>query len=61
MLTPSMSDLLKKVDSRYQLVNLVARRARDIVDRGDSADLTEKPVKIAIDEIFEGKIALKRK
>ncbi|MCX7615095.1 MAG: DNA-directed RNA polymerase subunit omega [Clostridiales bacterium] len=61
MLNPSLSDLMKRVDSRYQLVNLIARRARDIVERGDSASLNEKPVKIAIDEINDGKVVLKRK
>jgi len=60
MLNPSMSELLKKVDSRYQLVNLVARRARDIVEKSDTAELMEKPVKIAIDEIYEGKVSLKK-
>ena len=60
MLHPSMSELLKKVDSRYQLVNFVAKRARDIVDRGIDVDMTEKPVKIAIDEIAAGKIYLKK-
>ncbi len=60
MLNPSMSELLKKVGSRYQLVNLVARRARDIVEKNGSAELSEKPVKIAIDEIYEGKVNLKK-
>ena len=53
-------ELLKKVDSRYQLVNFVAKRARDIVDRGIDVDMVEKPVKIALDEIAENKIYLKR-
>ncbi|MDP4110465.1 MAG: DNA-directed RNA polymerase subunit omega [Bacillota bacterium] len=60
MLNPSMSELLKKVNSRYQLVNLIACRARDIVEKGNNTDLDEKPVKIAIDEIYEGKITLKK-
>ena len=30
MLYPAMNDLLKQVPSRYQLVNVVAHRAREI-------------------------------
>ncbi|TAH61340.1 MAG: DNA-directed RNA polymerase subunit omega, partial [Gottschalkiaceae bacterium] len=32
MLYPSINDLLKDVDSRYTLVLLVSKRARQIVD-----------------------------
>lgn len=56
MLYPPMSDLLKKIDSRYLLVNVVAHRARTIAaeadKRGDS--LEKKPVSLAIDEIAAG-------
>ncbi len=59
MLYPTMTDLLDKVKSRYQLVNFVARRARDIVDETkNDPDFTEKPVKTALDEIAENKIYL---
>ena len=30
MLYPAMRDLLKKIPSRYQMVNMVAHRAREI-------------------------------
>ena len=30
MLYPAMADLLKHIDSRYLLVNVIARRARQI-------------------------------
>ena len=35
MLYPSMNDLLKKVNNRYMLVNLTAKRARDIADEAE--------------------------
>lgn len=34
MLYPAMADLLKHIDSRYLLVNVIARRARQISHRG---------------------------
>lgn len=59
MLYPSMKDLLKNVDNRYLLVNLTARRARDIAERADDRGerLDEKPVKMAINEIAAGKLS----
>lgn len=58
MLYPSMKQLLKQVDSRYLLVNVAAKRAREIADaaQNDEIELTEKPVRIAINEIAEGKL-----
>ena len=45
MLYPPVADLLKKVDSRYLLVNLVAHRARQIAAEAEAfqEDLPEKP------------------
>ena len=61
MLYPSMSELADKVGSRYLLVNLVARRARKIA--GDAEDneiiLEKKPVSMAIDEVYSGKLTIK--
>jgi len=58
MLYPSLQSLLKQVNSRYLLVNIIARRARDIAtsaaDRDDSRDV--KPVSIAIEEIANGEL-----
>jgi DNA-directed RNA polymerase subunit omega len=49
------------VGSSYLLVNVVARRAREIADeceeRGESMD--KKPVSSAIDEIYSGKLTLR--
>ena len=58
MLYPTMNDLLKKVDNRYMLVNITARRARDIAERADVAGdkLEEKPVKLAINDVAEGRV-----
>jgi DNA-directed RNA polymerase subunit omega len=58
MLYPAMNDLLKQVPSRYQLVNMVAYRARRIASESDEQGipLEDKPVSIAIAEIAEGKL-----
>ncbi|MBE6949170.1 MAG: DNA-directed RNA polymerase subunit omega [Ruminococcaceae bacterium] len=62
MLYPPMSDLVKKVDSRYMLVNVVARRAREISAEAERTEeyLEEKSVSIAIREIAEGKVSIIR-
>ncbi len=59
MLYPTMPELLKNVDnSRYLLVNLIAKRAREIAADAeeDRIPLDENPVSIAINEIAEGKV-----
>ena len=50
MLYPAMRDLLKKIPSRYQMVNMVAHRAREISAEAEMAGepLDDKPVSIAI-------------
>jgi len=60
MLYPSLASLLKQVDSRYRLVNIIARRARDISALNDSYDDAdyEKPVSKAIEEIAAGKLRI---
>ena len=59
MLYPAMSDLLKEVNGRYLLVNLTARRAREISENAEDQgiELSEKPVSLAIYEIAEGKLS----
>ena len=56
MLYPPVADMLKNVDSRYLLVNVVAQRARRIAEEAEAfqEELTEKPVTIAIWEVAEG-------
>ena len=59
MLYPPVADLLKNVDSRYLLVNVVAHRARQIAVEADALqeELTDKPVTLAIREVAEGKLS----
>ena len=58
MLYPPVADMLKNVDSRYLLVNVVAQRARQISVEAEALqeDLPEKPVTLAIREVAEGKL-----
>lgn len=61
MLYPPMSDLVNKVGSRYLLVNLVSRRAREISQKAEEEGepLDRKPISIAIDEVYTGKLKIK--
>jgi len=58
MLYPSLASLLKQVNSRYLLVNIIARRARDLSAMNDDRDDSgyEKPVSKAIEEIAAGEL-----
>jgi len=60
MLYPSLQNLLKQVNSRYLLVNIIARRSRDIAnvanERGET--YAEKPVSQAIEEIASGDLRI---
>lgn len=60
MLYPPMSELVSKVGSRYLLVNLVARRARDISQKAEEEgeSLDRKPISTAIDEVYTGKLMI---
>ena len=59
MLYPPVADLLKNVESRYLLVNLVAHRARQIAAEAEmnQEDLPEKPVTMAIQEVADGELS----
>ncbi|MDR0917475.1 MAG: DNA-directed RNA polymerase subunit omega [Oscillospiraceae bacterium] len=61
MLYPSLSDLLKQVNSRYLLVNVIAKRARELSNASDrrGEPLQKKAVSYAIEEISNGKIHAK--
>ena len=56
MLYPSMGELSEHIPNRYMLVNVVARRARQIASAYENAHmvLDEKPVTLAIHEIRKG-------
>jgi DNA-directed RNA polymerase subunit omega len=53
----SIDELIDMVDSRYSLVTIVSRRARQIIDGSEELvrTSTTKPVAIAIEEFYEGK------
>ncbi|MDR1064763.1 MAG: DNA-directed RNA polymerase subunit omega [Oscillospiraceae bacterium] len=58
MLYPSLSEMLEFVNSRYLLVNVVARRARELSAASErrGEPLEKKPVSYAIDEVAAGEI-----
>ena len=60
MLYPTVAELVEKVGSRYQLVNLVARRARTLSAEAENHEITldKKPVSTAIDEVYTGKLTI---
>ena len=75
MIEPKIDDLLAAVDSKYSLVILSAKRAREINSyynqlgegRGEfvpplveTGDLRSKPLAIALQEIAEGKVTFER-
>ena len=59
MLYPPVADLLKNVESRYLLVNLVAHRARQIAAEAEAfqEDLPDKPVTMAIRAVAAGELS----
>jgi DNA-directed RNA polymerase subunit omega len=62
MVNPSINTLLTKVNSRYTLVVLAAKRARQILD-GEEPKTEKKSTKNvtnALEEIAESKITYKR-
>ncbi|MBQ9168825.1 MAG: DNA-directed RNA polymerase subunit omega [Oscillospiraceae bacterium] len=58
MLYPPVAEMLKNVESRYLLVNVVAQRARQIAMEAEEfgEELPDKPVTLAIREVAEGKL-----
>lgn len=60
MLYPAMNKLTAHVPNRYLLVNVVARRARQIAQEAENAGekMNEKPVTLAINEVAEGKLSV---
>ena len=60
MVKPTVAELLKKADNRYELVIATARRARQIA-AGDEVRTEIKetsPVTLAANEIAEGKVKI---
>lgn len=58
MLYPPVADMLKNVESRYLLVNVVAQRARQLANEAEALEeeLPEKPVTMAVWEVAQGKL-----
>ncbi len=56
MLYPAMTKLTEHIPNRYMMVNVVARRARQIAQEAEvnGEPLEEKSVTLAIDEVAEG-------
>jgi DNA-directed RNA polymerase subunit omega len=62
MLYPSINLLREKVDSKYTLVSMASKRARDIIDGKPvltDSDI-DKPISIATKEIAEDQITYRR-
>ncbi len=63
MLYPSIDSLLDKINSKYTLVTLSSKRAREIQQKGDvliPRPDSVKPVGKALEEILDDAIKLKR-
>ena len=58
MLYPPVPQMLKSVPSRYLLVNVIARRARQVAIEEEEFKIPRNKMAVseAIDEIAEGKI-----
>ena len=62
LIKPTLESLMEKVDSKYTLVTLAAKRARQLTD-GDEplVDVdTTRVVSIAMEEIDQGKITYEK-
>ncbi|HWQ61832.1 MAG TPA: DNA-directed RNA polymerase subunit omega [Negativicutes bacterium] len=62
MIYPSLDVLVDKVDSKYTLVVLAAKRAREILDGEESLveSKSNKPVTVALEEVAQGRIVFER-
>lgn len=58
MIKPPIDELLENVESRYMLVTIISKRAREIVEGEEILVKTAqlKPVNIAVEEFYDGKI-----
>lgn len=62
MVKPTVKELLEKVDNRFELVVVTAKRARQIANGAEvltKAD-EESPVTLAANEIAEGKVEIRQ-
>jgi DNA-directed RNA polymerase subunit omega len=56
MMQPTLDELVARVDSKYTLVVLAAKRARQILEREGDEEGKEKPVTRALWEIARGEL-----
>jgi DNA-directed RNA polymerase subunit omega len=63
MIKPSLEELLKQVDSKFSLVTMVSKRARQINNGFPKLVKTNsvRSVTVALEEIANDKIRVKRK
>lgn len=59
---PTIDFLLSKIDTKYTLVVLAAKRAREIINGSELLvdNKSSKPVTIALEEIAQGKITFQQ-
>ncbi len=65
MLYPSIDSLMEKLDSKYTLVTVSSRRAREIREDASRAPLVRKPVShkpvgVALEEIIHEQLRYER-
>jgi len=60
MVDPSIDKLAQKADSKYTLVVLASKRAREIVDAHQKENIPEREVSMAFKEIMNDKITYER-
>lgn len=62
MVQPTVTELLTKVDNRFELVIVAAKRARQLADGATplTNKLEDSKVTLAADEIAEGKVGIAR-
>ncbi len=62
IVNPSMDELMTKVDSKYTLVVLAAKRARELLSGEplEVAPVSKKNVTNALEEVVEDKITYQR-
>jgi DNA-directed RNA polymerase subunit omega len=64
MLNPSIDSLMKKIDSKYSLVSIAAKRARSLQEVENfklDKYVSEKYVGKALEEIEAGKLSMKER
>ena len=61
MIFPAIAEMEKNAQSRYGLVIMIAKRARQIAEKAEKEkiDLSEKPVTIAVNEIASGRVSIR--